>query len=144
MIKQIDMSDALKQVREDKEPEDGIELKDGKLPVSDADKRLNTLAYQNYKSGDKEHYTAADDLEEQKRQLEEQLKQAQEQLDEIYMKEDKAWVIRFKRIKDKERMVVVFKNQHDADMYADNIKKQGGQVFSNKLEKIPYKVVDKK
>ena len=31
-----------------------------------------------------------------------------------------------------------------ADMYADNIKKQGGQVFSNKLEKIPYKVVDKK
>ena len=83
MIKQIDMSNALKQVREDKEPEDGIKLKDGKLPVSDADKRLNTLAYQNYKSGAKEHYTAADDLEEQKRQLEEQLKQAQEQLDEI-------------------------------------------------------------
>ena len=31
-----------------------------------------------------------------------------------------------------------------ADMYADNIKKQGGKVFSNKLEKIPYKVVDRK
>ena len=41
-------------------------------------------------------------------------------------------------------MVVVFRNQNDADMYADNIKKQGGKVFSNKLEKIPYKVVDKK
>ena len=84
------------------------------------------------------------DLEEQKKDLEEQLKTAEKQLEELYIKEDKAYVIRFKRIKDKERMVVVFRNQHDADMYADNIKKQGGQVFSNKLEKIPYKVVDKK
>ena len=84
------------------------------------------------------------DLEEQKKDLEEQLKTAEKQLEELYIKEDKAYVIRFKRIKDKERMVVVFRNQHDADMYADNIKKQGGQVFSNKLEKIPYKVVGKK
>ena len=84
------------------------------------------------------------DLEEQKKDLEEQLKTAEKQLEELYIKEDKAYVIRFKRIKDKERMVVVFRNQHDADMYADNIKKQGGQVFSNKLEKIPYKVMDKK
>ena len=82
------------------------------------------------------------DLEEQKKDLEEQLKTAEKQLEELYIKEDKAYVIRFKRIKDKERMVVVFRNQHDADMYADNIKKQGGKVFSNKLEKIPYKVVD--
>ena len=84
------------------------------------------------------------DLEEQRKELEEQLKTAEKELEELYIKEDKAYVIRFKRIKDKERMVVVFRNQHDADMYADNIKKQGGQVFSNKLEKIPYKVVDKK
>ena len=34
-------------------------------------------------------------------------------------------------------MVVVFRNQKDADMYADNVKKQGGQVFSNKLERVP-------
>jgi DNA repair exonuclease SbcCD ATPase subunit len=84
------------------------------------------------------------DLEEQVKDLEEQLKTAEKDLEELYIKEDKAYVIRFKRIKDKERMVVVFRNQNDADMYADNIKKQGGQVFSNKLEKIPYKVVDKK
>ena len=84
------------------------------------------------------------DLEEQRKELEEQLKTAEKELEELYIKEDKAYVIRFKRIKDKERMVVVFRNQNDADMYADNIKKQGGQVFSNKLEKIPYKVVDKK
>ena len=86
----------------------------------------------------------SESLEEQKKDLEEQLKTAEKELEELYIKEDKAYVIRFKRIKDKERMVVVFRNQHDADMYADNIKKQGGQVFSNKLEKIPYKVVDKK
>ena len=86
----------------------------------------------------------SESLEEQKKDLEEQLKTAEKQLEELYIKEDKAYVIRFKRIKDKERMVVVFRNQNDADMYADNIKKQGGQVFSNKLEKIPYKVVDKK
>ena len=84
------------------------------------------------------------DLEEQVKDLEEQLKTAEKELEELYIKEDKAYVIRFKRIKDKERMVVVFRNQNDADMYADNIKKQGGQVFSNKLEKIPYKVVDRK
>ena len=61
------------------------------------------------------------DLEEQKKDLEEQLKTAEKQLEELYIKEDKAYVIRFKRIKDKERMVVVFRNQNDADMYADNI-----------------------
>ena len=83
-------------------------------------------------------------LEEQAKELEEQLKTAEKELEELYIKEDKAYVIRFQRIADKERMVVVFRNQNDADMYADNIKKQGGQVFSNKLEKIPYKVVDKK
>ena len=84
------------------------------------------------------------DLEEQAKELEEQLKTAEKELEELYIKEDKAYVIRFQRIADKERMVVVFRNQNDADMYADNIKKQGGKVFSNKLEKIPYKVVDKK
>jgi len=84
------------------------------------------------------------DLEEQKKDLEEQLKIAEKELEELHIKEDKAYVIRFQRIADKERMVVVFRNQNDADMYADNIKKQGGKVFSNKLEKIPYKVVDKK
>ena len=83
-------------------------------------------------------------LEEQAKELEEQLKTAEKELEELYIKEDKAYVIRFQRIADKERMVVVFRNQNDSDMYADNIKKQGGQVFSNKLEKIPYKVVDRK
>ena len=77
------------------------------------------------------------DLEEQVKDLENQIAEAKAELEEIRLNEEQAYVIRFKRIKDKERMVVVFRNKHDADMYADNIKKMGGQVFSNKLEKVP-------
>jgi len=137
MNKLVDMSDALKQVRSGKAPEQE------KMVITNADKLVNNKAYQNYKSGD-DRYTPAKDLEEQRKMLEEQLKTAEKELEELYIAEDKAFVVRFKRIKDKERMVVVFRNQKDADMYADNVKKQGGQVFSNKLEKIPYKVVSKK
>ena len=77
------------------------------------------------------------DLEEQVKDLENQIAQAKSELEEIRLNEEQAHVIRFKRIKDKDRMVVVFRNKHDADMYADNIKKMGGQVFSNKLERVP-------
>ena len=77
------------------------------------------------------------DLEEQVEDLENQIAEAKKELEEIRLNEEQAYVIRFKRIKDKERMVVVFRNKHDADMYADNIKKMGGQVFSNKLENVP-------
>jgi DNA repair exonuclease SbcCD ATPase subunit len=77
------------------------------------------------------------DLEEQVKDLENQIAEAKKELEEIRLNEEQAYVIRFKRIKDKERMVVVFRNKHDADMYADNVKKMGGQVFSNKLERVP-------
>ena len=130
MNKLVDMSDALKQVRSGKAPEQE------KMVITNADKLVNNKAYQNYKSGD-DRYTPAKDLEEQRKMLEEQLKIAEKELEELYIAEEKAFVVRFKRIKDKERMVVVFRNKHDADMYADNIKKQGGQVFSNKLERVP-------
>ena len=130
MNKLVDMSDALKQVRSGKAPEQE------KMVITNADKLVNNKAYQNYKSGD-DRYTPAKDLEEQRKMLEEQLKIAEKELEELYIAEEKAFVVRFKRIKDKERMVVVFRNQKDADMYADNVKKQGGQIFSNKLEKLP-------
>ena len=77
------------------------------------------------------------DLEEQVKDLENQIAEAKAELEEIRLNEEQAYVIRFKRIKDKERMDVVFRNKNDADMYADNIKKMGGQVFSNKLERVP-------
>ena len=146
-----------KDISDEKDLEEGI-----KPYVSmQRDSKTNKMNYVVLDKDEKEVYRSSDerlakdylrknfsklreDLEEQVKDLEEQLKTAEQELEELYIKEDKAYVIRFKRIKDKERMVVVFRNQHDADMYADNIKKQGGQVFSNKLEKIPYKVVDKK
>ena len=165
-----------KDISDEKDLEEGI-----KPYVSmQRDSKTNKMNYVVLDKDEKEVYRSSDerlakdylrknfsklreDLEEQVKDLEEQLKTAEQELEELYIKEDKAYVIRFKRIKDKERMVVVFRNQNDADMYADNIKKQGGQVFSNKLEKVPlgiklkndlkkavgntgvaYKVVDKK
>ena len=62
------------------------------------------------------------DLEEQVEDLENKIAEAKKELEEIRLKEEQAHVIRFKRIKDKDRMVVVFETVN-ADMYADNIKK---------------------
>ena len=185
MVKIVDMTSALQQVRE-KAPDTADAMKrfksgnagftdkahlkaKGMIPRSDGTKKVSDKykedldkddvktikpiikqLQKSVKSHDKQAKQLTKDisdekgLEEQAKELEEQLKTAEKELEELYIKEDKAYVIRFKRIKDKERMVVVFRNQNDADMYADNIKKQGGQVFSNKLENIPYKVVDKK
>ena len=139
MVKMIDMTSALKQVREglNKDDEKTIKpiIKQLQKSVAAHDAQAKQL---------KKDISDEKDLEEQKKDLEEQLKTAEKELEELYIKEDKAYVIRFQRIADKERMVVVFKKQSEADMYADNIKKQGGKVFSNKIENIPYKVVDRK
>ena len=186
MVKIVDMTSALQQVRE-KAPDTADAMKrfksgnagftdkahlkaKGMIPRSDGTKKVSDkykedldnddvkpikpIIKQLQKSVASSHATQAKqltkdisdekDLEEQGKDLEEQLKTAEKELEELYIKEDKAYVIRFQRIADKERMVVVFKKQSEADMYADNIKKQGGKVFSNKLEKIPYKVVDRK
>ena len=56
-------------------------------------------------------------LEEQAKELEEQLKTAEKELEELYIKEDKASVIRFKRIKDKEEEIF-----EDGDIYKDIFK----------------------
>ena len=141
MVKMIDMTSALKQVREDLDKKDVATIKpiikQLKKSVKSHDKQAKQLT---------KDISDEKDLEEQAKELEEQLKTAEKELEELYIKEEKAYVIRFKRIADKERMVVIFTKQSEADMYDDNIKKQGGQVFSNKLEKIPmgYKLVDKK
>ena len=176
MVKMIDMTSALKQVRE-KAPDTADAMKrhkagnagftdkahlkaKGLIPRADGTKKVSDKYKEDLdkkdvatikpiikqlkksvKSHDKQAKQLTKDISDEK-DLEEQAKE----LEELYIKEEKAYVIRFKRIADKERMVVIFTKQSEADMYADNIKKQGGQVFSNKLEKIPmgYKLVDKK
>ena len=149
MVKIVDMTSALQQVRE-KAPDTADAMKRHKAGNAGFTDKSHLKAKGLIPRADgtkkKSPQYEEESLEEQREALEDQLKNAEKELEELYIKEDKAYVIRFKRIKDKERMVVVFRNQSEADMYADNIKKQGGQVFSNKLEKIPmgYKLVDKK
>ena len=177
MVKIVDMSEALQQVRE-KAPNTADAMKryksgnagftdkshlkaKGLIPRADGTKKVSPK-YEDLDKGDektikpiikqlKKSVKAHDkqaktlekdisddkDLEEQVKDLENQIAEAKAELEEIRLNEEQAYVIRFKRIKDKERMVVVFRNKHDADMYADNIKKMGGQVFSNKLENVP-------
>ena len=177
MVKVVDMTEALQQVRE-KAPNTADAMKryksgnagftdkahlkaKGLIPRADGTKKVSPK-YEDLDKGDertikpiikqlKKSVKAHDkqaktlekdisddkDLEEQVKDLENQIAEAKAELEEIRLNEEQAYVIRFKRIKDKERMVVVFRNKHDADMYADNIKKMGGQVFSNKLENVP-------
>ena len=126
MVKIVDMTDALKQVREAKEEEPyQIKTKDGKLEISNADKRINSPAYQNYKAGDTEHYIAADDLEEQKRQLEEEIKCLSEEMDSmIQEKRQEGFAVRYSL--DGKRLVQAYKTEKDAEHRAEILKSMGG------------------
>ena len=134
----IQAHDYVKQQKEDLDKGDETQVK----TVIKGLKKASGLHAKQAKSLEKQ-IKDEKDLEEQVKELENQIAEAKAELEEIRLNEEQAHVIRFKRIKDKERMVVVFRNKHDADMYADNIKKQGGQVFSNKLEKVPFTIKPK-
>ena len=120
MEKIVDMTDALKQVREyKKEPEQE------KLVVTKTDKKINSPAYQNYKAGDKEHYKAADDLEEQKRQLEEEIKCLSEEMDSmIREKRQEGFAVRYSL--DGQRKVQAYKTEKDAEHRAEILRAMGG------------------
>lgn len=120
MEKIVDMTDALKQVREyKKEPEQE------KLVVTKTDKKINSPAYQNYKAGDKEHYKAADDLEEQKRQLEEEIKCLSEEMDSmIQEKRQEGFAVRYSL--DGKRKVQAYKTEKDAEHRAEILRAMGG------------------
>ena len=115
MEKIVDMTDALKQVREyKKEPEQE------KMVITNANK-----AYQSYKAGDKEHYKAADDLEEQKRQLEEEIKCLSEEMDfMIQEKRQEGFAVRYSL--DGKRLVQAYKTEKDAEQRAKILKSMGG------------------
>ena len=116
MEKIVDMTDALKQVRATEQE---------KLVVTKADKKINSPAYQNYKAGDKEHYKAADDLEEQKRQLEEEIKCLSEEMDSmIQEKRQEGFAVRYSL--DGKRKVQAYKTEKDAEHRAEILKSMGG------------------
>ena len=116
MVKIVDMTDALKQVREyKKEPEQE------KLVVTKTDKKINSPAYQSYKAGD----TTLIDLEEQKRQLEEEIKCLSEEMDSmIQEKRQEGFAVRYSL--DGKRLVQAYKTEKDAEQRAKILKSMGG------------------
>ena len=115
MEKLVDMTDALKQVRATEQE---------KLVVTKTDKKINSPAYQNYKSGD-ERYTPAEDLEEQKRQLEEEIKCLSEEMDSmIREKRQEGFAVRYSL--DGKRKVQAYKTEKDAEHRAKILKSMGG------------------
>jgi len=116
MEKIVDMTDALKQVREyKKEPEQE------KLVVTKTDKKINSPAYQSYKAGD----TTLIDLEEQKRQLEEEIKCLSEEMDSmIQEKRQEGFAVRYSL--DGKRLVQAYKTEKDAEQRAKILKSMGG------------------
>ena len=119
MEKIVDMTDALKQVREyKKEPEQE------KLVVTKTDKKINSPAYQNYKAGD-DRYTPAKDLEEQKRQLEEEIKCLSEEMDSMIQEgRQEGFAVRYSL--DGQRKVQAYKTEKDAEHRAEILRAMGG------------------
>ena len=126
MVKIVDMTDALKQVREYTCPKCEGETcqcpQNETMEVSNADKKINSPAYQNYKSGD-ERYTPAEDLEEQIRKLEEEIKCLSEEMDSmIQEKRQEGFAVRYLDPKNGKRLVAAYKTKKDADDKAAQLK----------------------
>jgi hypothetical protein len=82
--------------------------------------------------GDAVRYATATNMVKKKLGMKEE-----EQIDEVFMD---AYVITFSYRGDKDRSVVVFKKEHDKDIYVDFIKKKGGKVHSVKKRNLNMKV----
>ena len=95
------------------------------LEISNADKLLNTTAYQNYKSGD-EHYHPAEDLEEQKKQLEEEIEFLSDMKDTmIQEKIQQGFAVRFLDPSNGKRFAAAYPNKKDAQDKAAQVKRDG-------------------
>ena len=95
------------------------------LEVTNADKLINSTAYQSYKSGD-ENYHPAEDLEEQKKHLEEEIGFLSEMKDTmIQEKRQDGFAVRFFDPSNKKRFAVAYKTKKDADDKAAQLKRDG-------------------
>ena len=95
------------------------------LEVTNADKMINSTAYQNYKSGD-EHYHPAEDLEEQKKQLEEEIEFLSDMKDTmIQEKIQQGFAVRFFDPSNGKRFAAAYPNKKDAQDKAAQLKKDG-------------------
>jgi len=134
-MKYMNMTEALRQVRERTPKHESTCPKcEGEacecpqsetLEVTNADKLINSTAYQSYKSGD-ENYHPAEDLEEQKKHLEEEIGFLSEMKDTmIQEKRQDGFAVRFFDPSNKKRFAVAYKTKKDADDKAAQLKRDG-------------------
>ena len=128
-MKYVDMTEALKQVREFTCPKcegEACECPQSEtLEVTNADKAINSTAYQNYKSGN-ENYHPAEDLEEQKKQLEEEIAFLSEMKDTmIQEKIQQGFAVRFFDPSNGKRFAAAYPNKKDAQDKAAQLKRDG-------------------
>ena len=95
------------------------------LEVTNADKAINSTAYQNYKSGD-EHYHPAEDLEEQKKELEEEIQFLSNMKDSIIQEKiQQGFAVRFFDPSNGKRFAAAYPNKKDAQDKAAQLKRDG-------------------
>ena len=95
------------------------------LEVTNADKAINSTAYQNYKSGN-ENYHPAEDLEEQKKQLEEEIEILSDLKNTmIQEKIQQGFAVRFFDPSNGKRFAAAYPNKKDAQDKAAQLKKDG-------------------
>ena len=134
-MKYMNMTEALRQVREKtlknestcpKCEGEACECPQSEtLEVTNADKAINSTAYQNYKSGN-ENYHPAEDLEEQKKQLEEEIGFLSEMKDTmIQEKIQQGFAVRFFDPSNGKRFAAAYPNKKDAQDKAAQLKRDG-------------------
>jgi hypothetical protein len=126
----VNMTEALRQVRETTCPKcEGESCEcpqnENTLEITNADKMINSVAYQNYKSGTSS-IPAAEDLEEQKKQLEEEIGFLLEMKDTmIQEKIQQGFAVRFFDPSNGKRFAAAYPNKKDAQDKAAQLKRDG-------------------
>ena len=134
-MKYMNMTEALRQVRERTPKHESTCPKcEGEacecpqsetLEVTNADKAINSTAYQNYKSGN-ENYHPAEDLEEQKKHLEEEIEILSDLKNTmIQEKIQQGFAVRFFDPSNGKRFAAAYPNKKEAEDKAAQLKKDG-------------------
>ena len=126
----VNMTEALRQVRETTCPKcEGESCEcpqnENTLEITNADKMINSVAYQNYKSGTSS-IPAAEDLEEQKKQLEEEIGFLSDMKNTmIQEKIQQGFAVRFFDPSNGKRFAAAYPNKKDAQDKAAQLKRDG-------------------
>ena len=148
-MKYMNMTEALRQVREKtlknestcpKCEGEACECPQNEtLEVTNADKAINSTAYQNYKSGD-ENYHPAEDLEEQKKELEEELKFLSDEMEVmIQEKREQGYAVRYLDPKNNKRFAVAYSDPKMADAKKMSLKAMGAKDITITKHMINFK-----